>query len=242
MRNISLFSIMVFSLLFSSCEIRIQDSRRLVITGKIEDQNNNPLENINVISGDESLKLGSIRSDANGEFQLTSLSIDNGDFNSDDDFVSDRIREININAVENDYRFTPANDQYNMIELINSQPFRGVEIDLGTITLNEVSLLTVNIDKGNLADQELTAFIDFVSTSCAFELEEVIDAGESSCENLDSFSLGRNLPAGNSEYTFERSTLMGTSTVISVKDESDQTIFSQEFEINEANEVINISL
>ena len=244
MKNLSLLTILVLLLLFSSCETRIQDNRRLVITGKIQDQNNNPLENINVISGDESFKLGSIRSGENGEFQLTSLSIDNGEFNDEDQFVSDRIREININAIEgeNDFRLVASDDQYNKIELTNSQTFNGVEIDLGTITLNEVSQLTVNIDKGNFANQELTALIEVFSTSCIFELQEVIDAGEWSCEGQIAFTPGKNLPAGSSNESFEFETLNGTTTDISIIDQSDQTIFNQAFEINEANEVINISL
>ena len=244
MKNLFLFPLLVFLLLFYSCETRIEDNRRLVITGKIQDQNEVPLENINVISGDESFKLGSIRSDANGEFQLTSLSIDNGEFNDEDQFVSDRIRVININAIEgeNDFGLTTSNDQYNKIELINSQAFRGVEINLGTITLNEVSQLTVNIDKGNFADQELTALIEVFSVSCVFELQEAVDAVELSCENLNAFTPGRNLSAGSNDESFELETLNGTSTVISIIDEADQTLFNQEFEINETNEVINISL
>ena len=197
-----------------------------------------------MISGNESFKLGSIRSGENGEFQLTSLSIDNGEFNDEDQFVSDRIREININAIEgeNDFGLVASDDQYNKIELINSQPFKGVEINLGTITLNEVSQLTVNIDKGNFVNQELTALIEVFSTSCVFELQEVVDAGEISCENLNAFTPGRNLPAGSNNESFELDTLNGTSTVILIIDEADQTLFNQEFEINETNEVINISL
>ena len=61
MKNLSLFPILVFLLLLSSCETKIEDNRRIVITGKIQDQNNNPLENINLISGYESFKLGSIK-------------------------------------------------------------------------------------------------------------------------------------------------------------------------------------
>ena len=244
MKNLSLFPILTFLLLFSSCETKIEDNRRLVITGEIQNQNNNPLENINVISGNESFKLGSIQSDANGRFQLTSLSIDNGEFNDEDQFVSDRIREININAIEgkNDFGLVASNDQYNKIELNNSQPFRGVEINLGTITLNEVSQLTVNIDKGNFADQELTALINVFSTSCVFELQEVIDAGELNCANQNAFTPGRNLPAGSNNESFELKTLNGTTTIISIIDEADETVFNQEYEINEANEIIDISL
>ena len=244
MKKIVLIIILIFSIVCLSCETRIEDNRRITITGKIQDQNEVPLNNINVISGNENFKLGSIQSDDNGEFLLTSLSIDNGDFNEDDEFISDRIRQININAVEdeNDFGLTASNDQFNRIELINTIPFQGVEINLGTIILNEVSQLTVNIDKGSFADQELTAFVDIVSTSCIFELDEIIDDDELSCETLNVFTPSRNLPAGSNDASFEFETLKGRTSVISVVDQADQTLFNQEFEINETNEIINISL
>jgi|GEM_PF-2440490 len=244
MKKIVLIIILIFSIVCLSCETRIEDNRRITITGKIQDQNEVPLNNINVISGNENFKLGNIQSDDNGEFLLTSLSIDNGDFNEDDEFVSDRIRQININAVEdeNDFGLTASNDQFNRIELINTIPFQGVEINLGTIILNEVSQLTVNIDKGSFADQELTAFVDIVSTSCIFELDEIIDDDELSCETLNVFTPSRNLPAGSNDASFEFETLKGRTSVISVVDQADQTLFNQEFEINETNEIINISL
>ena len=244
MKKIVLIIILIFSIVCLSCETRIEDNRRITITGKIQDQNEVPLNNINVISGNENFKLGSIQSDDNGEFLLTSLSIDNGDFNEDDEFVSDRIRQININAIEdeNNFGLTASNDQFNRIELINTIPFQGVEINLGTIILNEVSQLTVNIDKGSFADQELTAFVDIVSTSCIFELDEIIDDDELSCETLNVFTPSRNLPAGSNDASFEFETLKGRTSVISVVDQADQTLFNQEFEINETNEIINISL
>jgi len=239
-----LYTILMFLMLCLSCETRIQDNRRIVITGKIQDQNGNPLEDINVINGDAFFKLGSSQSDENGAFLLTSLSIDNGDFDEEEGFVSHRIKEININAIENENNFglIASNNEYNQIKLINDQAFTGVEIDLGIISLNKIGEYTINIDKGDYAGQDLTVVISANSLFCGFELQEVINSYELSCDNLNASTQVRNLPAGNDEESIENQALIGTSTHITIKDEEDEILFNQEYEINEAQEIINIIL
>lgn len=244
-----IFSILMVSMLFSTCEIRIEDNRRLLITGTIQDQNGNPISDINVISGNEDLKLGSRTTDENGEFSLTSLSIDNGEFNEEDEFESDRIREININATEsnNNFSLTSSNDNFNRIRIINDQPFRGIEINLGTIILNEISQLALNIDKGNLADQELQVFVEgqilaSFSTFCNFRLVDIIDNDELACVNLTPSTRNFDLPSDVDNDSFEFKASSGTSISVSIINAANENVFNEVFDINDNNETIDITL
>lgn len=60
-------------LLFQSCYVQIVDNRRVLITGTIVDNDNNPISNIKVRSQTHGEILGETVSDANGQFQFTSL-------------------------------------------------------------------------------------------------------------------------------------------------------------------------
>lgn len=245
-----IFSILMLSMLFSTCEIRIEDNRRLLITGTIQDQNGNPIPDINVISGNEDLKLGSRTTGENGKFSLTSLSIENGEFNEEDEFESDRIREININAklVNNNYfSLTSSNDNFNRIRIINDQPFRGIEINLGTITLNEISQIALNIDKGNLSDQELMVFVEgqilgSFSTFCTYRLVEIIDNDELACVNLTPSTRNFDLPSDVDNDSFEFKASSGTSISVSIINAANENVFNEVFDINDNNETIDITL
>lgn len=60
-------------LLFQSCQVQIMDNRRILISGTIVDNDNNPIPNISVRSQTHGEILGETVSDANGQFQYTSL-------------------------------------------------------------------------------------------------------------------------------------------------------------------------
>lgn len=78
MKRKYLFTLLFLGFLFllHSCEPEIRDDRRILVKGSIVDSQNNPVANISVRCQAYSTILGQAVTDANGQFQFTSLEVE----------------------------------------------------------------------------------------------------------------------------------------------------------------------
>ena len=243
MRNLSVLSIFILLILSSSCQTRIEDNRRILITGKLQDENGEAISNINIISGDEFTQLGTGLSDAQGDFSLTSLSLANTVNVGNGEFEPIRIDEININAQVSDdgLGLNVSNDNYSSIKIVNRDFFNGVSIDLGVITLQELAQLEINFIKQEYVGQELEAVVEYKGSSCQIDLAEAIAVEQIGCQ-INNLSLNATLFAQNNERSINISCLLNETVSIEVFDNNGNSIFDQEFTINQNNASIDVEL
>ena len=243
MRNLSVLSIFILLILSSSCQTRIEDNRRILITGKLQDENGEAISNINIISGDEFTQLGTGLSDAQGDFSLTSLSLANTVNVGNEEFEPIRIDEININTQVSDdgLGLTVFNDNYSSINIVNRDFFNGVSIDLGVITLQELAQLEINFIKQEYVGQELEAVVEYKGSSCQIDLAEAIAVEQIGCQ-INDLSLNATLFAQNNERSINISCLLNETVSIEVFDNNGNLIFDQEFTINQNNASIDVEL
>ena len=243
MRNLSVLSIFILLILSSSCQTRIEDNRRILITGKLQDENGEAISNINIISGDEFTQLGTGLSDAQGDFSLTSLSLANTVNVGNGEFEPIRIDEININAQVSDdgLGLNVSNDNYSSIKIVNRDFFNGVSIDLGVITLQELAQLEINFIKEEYIDQELGAFIEYKGSSCQIDLAEAIAVEQIGCQ-VNDLTSSATLFAQNNQRSIDISCLLNETVSIEVFDNNGNLIFDQEFTINQNNASIDVEL
>lgn len=228
---------------FSSCATKIEDNRRILVTGKLQDENGEAISNINIISGDEFTQLGTGVSDEQGDFSLTSLSLGNTVNVGNGEFEPIRIDEIIINAQVSDDGFglTSSNDNYSSVNIVNYDSFDGVNIYLGIITLHELARLEINFIKEEYTDQELGAFIEYKGSSCQIDLAEALAVEQIGCQ-INNFSSNTTLFAQNNERSFNISCLLNETVSIEVFDNNGNLIFDQDFMINDNNASIDVQL
>ncbi len=243
MRNLSVLGIFILLILASSCQTRIEDNRRILVSGKLQDENGEAISNINIISGDEFTQLGTGLSDAQGDFSLTSLSLANTVNVGNGEFEPIRIDEININAQVSDdgLGLNVSNDNYSSIKIVNRDFFNGVSIDLGVITLQELAQLEINFIKEEYIDQELGAFIEYKGSSCQIDLAEAIAVEQIGCQ-VNDLTSSATLFAQNNQRSIDISCLLNETVSIEVFDNNGNSIFDQEFTINQNNASIDVEL
>lgn len=242
MRNLSILSIFIL-LILSSCQTRIEDNRRILITGKLQDENGEAISNINIISGNEFTQLGTGLSDEQGDFSITSLSLANTVNIGNGEFEPIRIDAININAQVSDDGFglTVSDHNYSSINVVNRNFFDGVSIDLGDIVLQELAQLEVNFNKQEYAGQELYVLVDYKGSSCQIDLAQAIAVEQIGCQITD-ISSNLTLFAQNNERSINISCLLNETLSLEVFDNNGNLIFDQQFTISENNASIDVQL
>ena len=156
-----LYKILLFSavLIFTSCEkLEITNNERLLVKGKVVDQNGDALPYISIRTEAVNRSLATTRSDANGNFELTSL-------NANTDPLHVLVNIASNLSLEND---NPdyASKVYSS-ESANSQ----LLLDLGTVTLSGLgsfSVLLKNIPSDN---NTVEYTLSYASKVCRLPLE-----------------------------------------------------------------------
>lgn len=160
-------------LLLQSCEPEIKDDFRILVKGSIVDSQNNPVPNISVRCQTYSIILGQAVSDANGQFQFTSLEVES--YNSLNILVnmkSNNYYDWNYDYYEGglNYDLTENPDYSGKQYFSNSQNRPAATYNLEKIQLNEASRLAVlftNIPGDNNA---VAYKLEYDSAICLIDL------------------------------------------------------------------------
>lgn len=182
----SLYKIILFGvlLLFSSCEkLEITNNERLLVKGKIVDQNGNALSNISIKTEAVNRILSKTSTDANGNFELTSLNA-----NTDPLHVLVNIASsINFENENPDYASKVFSSEGENEQLL---------LDMGTVTLSGLgsfSLLLKNLPGDN---NTVEYTLSYTSIVCHLSLEfnnDVCEFDQSTQDFLDVNSENRTI-------------------------------------------------
>ncbi|MDC8000876.1 carboxypeptidase-like regulatory domain-containing protein [Aequorivita todarodis] len=169
-KNLILFLLFATILLFQSCEVQILDDSRILVKGNLVDSNNNPLPNIAVRCQSYGEILGETRSDANGQFQFTSLESENN-----------YPLNIMINLKSSGYDYYVGG--YNYYELTENPDYSAKKYfndaynrsnsstyNLGQIQLNEAAHLTILFTNIPGDNNRVAYKLEFQSAVCAIDL------------------------------------------------------------------------
>lgn len=154
-------------LLLQSCDPQIMDDRRILVKGNIVDSANNPIPNISVRCQSYGTILGQAVSDANGQFQFTSLEVES--YNG---------LNIMVNMISSSYYYEGGYG-YDLIEnptysakqyFSNVQNRAATTYNLGKIQLNEAATLAILFN--NIpGDSNTVAYkIEYESAICQIDL------------------------------------------------------------------------
>jgi len=156
-----LYKIILFTVIlsFSSCEkLEITNNERLLVKGKIVDQNGNALSNISIKTEAVNRILAKTSTDANGNFELTSLNA-----STDPLYVL-----VNI---ESNFYFENENPDYASKVYSSEDANKQLLLDLGTVTLSGLgsfSLLLKNLPGDN---NTVEYTLSYTSKVCHLPLE-----------------------------------------------------------------------
>lgn len=206
-------------LLFHSCDPQIKDDSRILIKGSIVDGNNNPIPNISVRSQVYNSTLGEAITDVNGQFQFTSLEVENNyslnirvNLKPYDDYYYDNYI---FNETENpDYS---GKNYYS-----NSTNRSATTYNLGQIQLNKAARLTVlfnNIpgDANNVAYK-----LEYKSAICEINLGELNNPED--CSVNDDYY--HQLDINTTNFQTNLNSQLGTTVLLKyiMNNEPEQTI------------------
>lgn len=168
-------------LFFQSCEIDIMNNRRILVKGSIVDSSNNPISNISVRSEAYGATMGETVSDANGQFQFTSLEAESN--YPLDIVVNMQSYGYNYGGGYN-YGFLENADYSGKHYFNNSRKRRNSSYDLGQIELREIALLTIFFNNIR-GDNNVVAYkFEYESAICQIDLN--LNSPEN-CQFLDDF-------------------------------------------------------
>lgn len=192
-------------LLFQACQVQIMDDRRIAIKGSIVDSANNPVAGISVRCISSYETLGEAISDANGQFQFTSLETENN---------------YPLNIVVN---VTPYNyyyyDDYNIGSLenpnysakdyfSNSSNREASSYDLRKIQLNEVAKFTLFLNNTPGDNNTLAYKLDYVTAVCRIDLSA---NNSEDCTAID--NVYNQLDSSASNFTIDLESQLGTTVL-----------------------------
>lgn len=200
--KLHLYKILLFSavLLFTSCEkLEITNNERLLVKGKVVDENGNALPNISIKTEAVNRSLANTRSDANGNFELTSLNA-----NTDPLHVLVNIASsINFENENPDY-----SSKVYTSEGANSQ----LLLDLGTITLSGLGSFSLYLKNLSGDNNSLEYTLSYTSKVCRLSLES---NSNPFCE-LDQVENGFADPTSENR-TLNRESILGSVAIIEYK-------------------------
>ncbi len=200
--KLHLYKILLFSavLLFTSCEkLEITNNERLLVKGKVVDENGNALPNISIKTEAVNRSLANTRSDANGNFELTSLNA-----NTDPLHVLVNIASsINFENENPDY-----SSKVYTSEGANSQ----LLLDLGTITLSGLGSFSLYLKNLSGDNNSLEYTLSYTSKVCRLSLES---NSNPFCE-LDQVENGFADPTSENR-TLNRESILGSVAVFEYK-------------------------
>lgn len=204
-------------LLFQSCDVQVMDDHRILIKGRIVDSENNPLQNISVRTKTYGAILGESLSDANGEFQFTSL--ESKDYNPTNIAVNIKPNkyysgDYDLDLIENPV-YT-AKQYFN--DLFNR---KAVTYNLGQIQLNEAASLKVFFNNIPGDNNRVAYKFEYQSAICE------IDLNDSTSENcLFDFEYYQQLDINSNDFESIFYSQLGTTVLLKyiLNNEPEQTI------------------
>lgn len=203
-----ILTLSVLLLITVSCEkLDITNNKRILVKGRVVDQNGKPLEHIPFFTEAFSKKLASSYSDATGKFEFTSLNVNNTP-------LKVLVNRVRILGDENE--LPEYSSQIYTSELAN----RDSLIDLGTIILGQVGTLSIYL-RNESQDNNLEYSLSYTSKVCHLPLN---GQGNNSC-NLDQKENGSYGPTGENK-NISRESILGTVALFeySLNNEPKQTI------------------
>ncbi|SRX55667.1 carboxypeptidase-like regulatory domain-containing protein [Aequorivita sp. CIP111184] len=217
-KYLSLFLLFAIVFLFQSCDPQIMDDRRILVKGNIVDSANNPIQNISVRTQSYGTILGETVSDANGQFQFTSLDVE--DYNGLNIIVNMKTSSY---YYEGDYDFDlTENANYSAKQYFsNSQNREAVTYNLGKIQLNEAARLDIlfhNIP----GDNNTVAYkLEYDSAICQIDLN--LNGSEDCYFDNDYY---QQLDINSSNFQTNLNSQLGTTVLFKyiLNNEPEQTI------------------
>jgi len=206
-----LYKFLLFSvvLLFSSCEkLEITNNERLLVKGKIVDQNGNAIPNIPIKTEASNYILAKTRTDDNGNFELTSLNAN-----------TDPLHVL-VNIATSLY-FENENTEYASKVYSSEGANKQLLLDMGTVTLNGLGTFSIFLKNlpGDTNTVEYT--FSYASKVCRLPLEfnsnDVCEFDQSTQDFLEVNSQNR---------TISGESILGTVAIFEYKlnNEPKQTI------------------
>lgn len=202
-----------------SCDPQIMDDRRILVKGSILDAQNNPVPNIKVRCQTYALVLGEAVSDANGQFQFTSLDAESynglnimvnmksGSYYYDDDFYYD--------AIDN-----PAYSAKHYYTTETNRPAQ--TYDLGTVKLNDAAQLTVFFNNLPGDNNSVTYKFEYDGSICKTDLT----SPESENCDLDDNDYYQLIDSSTENFQVDINSQLGTTVLLkyAFNNEPEQTI------------------
>lgn len=205
-------------LLLQSCVPEIKDDSRILVKGNIVDSANNPIPNISVRCQSHYTILGEAISDANGQFQFTSLEVE--DYNSLNIMVN---LETGSYYYEGEYGSDLIeNPNYSAKQYFNNFQNRPVTTyNLGRVQLNEAARL--NILFNNIpGDNNTVAYkLEYDSAICQIDLN--LNNSEDCRFDNDNY---QQLDINSSNFQTNLDSQLGTTVLLKyiLNNEPEQTI------------------
>lgn len=223
MKKTYLLPLLLFGviLLLQSCDPQIKDDSRILIKGSLVDSNNNPLPNISVRCQSSYIILGESYSDANGQFEFTSLETETN--NSLNIMVNLKTDGYDFYVGGYNYYEMTENPDYSAKKYFNNAINRKTSItyNLGQIQLNEAAhleLLFTNIPGDN---NRVAYKLEFQSAVCAIDLN--LNNPEDCLVNEDYYN---QLDINSTNFQINLDSQLGTSVLLKyiLNDEPEQII------------------
>ncbi|AFL81942.1 hypothetical protein Aeqsu_2485 [Aequorivita sublithincola DSM 14238] len=216
-----LFLSFILTLQSFQCEPEIKDDSRILIKGSLVDSNNNPLPNISVRCQSSYIILGESYSDANGQFQFTSLETEtNNPLNIMVNLKTDGYNYYG--GGYNNYELTE-NPNYSAKKYFNDAINRktSTTYNLGQIKLNEaahLNLLFTNVPGDN---NRVAYKLEFQSAVCAIDLN--VNNPEDCLIDEEYYN---QLDINSTSFQTNLDSQLGTSVLLKyiLNDEPEQTI------------------
>lgn len=225
--KVNFLIILILLLSFFSCTTRFENNTRILVKGRVIDDNGNPISNAQISvytqrsngvwslpspSGNDEYVLGRNYSDSNGDFSVTSL------FDTDADFSI----EINAGSDYARYGYYTSTTNYMPSDLV---------FDLENVELKRIGDFNYNISRISGEGNSINFTFRYENTYCnQFFLEEELIEEQSYCFENDFYS--RTLNDNNPDIESSFYSTIG-STVEFVYSINDQPEIIETFIINE---------
>lgn len=157
MQKLFLLALFMLPFTYSTCSFDVEDNERTIITGRLVDNAGNPVPNIPIKAGIEQHVLGMGESDASGNFEIASLSSNDGNF------------KILINNQSSEY-----NEQFTSILIENVAEYSERDRDfyeLGELQLNEKAQLNLSIMNTSGENEILYWVLEIRRPDCVYQYD-----------------------------------------------------------------------
>lgn len=156
-----LYKTLIFSILLlatSSCEkLEITNNQRLLVKGRIVDQNGNALPNITIKTEAVNRILAKTRSDANGNFEFTSLNANNDPLH------------VLANIASN-FDFQNENPDFASKVFTSEGANQSVLLDLGSVILNDLGSFSLYLKNLSGDENSVEYTLSYTSKVCRLSL------------------------------------------------------------------------